>query len=478
LTITAGLRYDNFGNPASYASSSPFSPLYPGSGSTFQQQAWNTTVHVSKNAFTGSQANNWQPRVGFAYTPFKGREMTVHGGIGLYENALTPEEVANNLPTQPPSRISLNLNAPLPFGDFTTVAAPWGDNYDQQMPFPVFGQDPSGNVYQNAAHTSIYSVTLNGFQPHVKPEKFLLFSLGVEKEFSGHLVAGVSYSGSHGYDLVAGAVAQGPNGVGNSDWNLVPSTNGTLTKVRPSAEWGQLRYTVNPGTTSNFNALILTLKQHYKGLSYQANYNWERSLQWAPTYNDSEAGNIAFWPAIYQAHTYYGPSGIDIADSFSFGGSYVVPKISGDRPYLNQLAGWRISTITVAQTGTPFSVGNSSGPSYAFDDSWAIDGNGGGTPAFPTYASGMPRKGFSRSSVSRTGAFTAANFADPKGAGAGPVLSQQGANTFRNPGYFNVNSGIAKTYALPWIGSEDSSFTLRADFINLLNDLALRMRIS
>jgi hypothetical protein len=465
LTITAGLRYDDFGNPSRYSTSSPFSPLYPGSGSTFQEQAWNTTVHVSPNAFTAAQANNWQPRVGFAYTPFKGRELTVHGGLGLYENALTPEEVANNLPTQPPSRISLTLNSPLPFGTFTTASAPWGETYDQQMPFPVYGQDPSGNVYSNAAHTSIYSVTLNGFQPNVKPEKFLLYSLGVEKELAGHVVAGVSYSGSHGYDLVAGAVAQGPNGVGNSDWNLAPGMTG-----RPSAEWGQLRYTVNAGTTSNFNALILTLRQHYRGLSYQANYNWERALQWAPTYNDSEYGQIAFWPAIYLAKTYYGPSNIDIAHSFSFGGAYEVPKLSMNNRMLNEaVSGWRISTITVAQTGTPFSVGNTSGPSYAFDNSIGIDGSSGGTPALPSPPTGLARRGYSRKAVSRTGVFTGATFTDPAGAGTEPVRSQQGANTFRNPGYFNVNAGLAKSFALPFVASESAKLTLRGDFINLLN---------
>jgi hypothetical protein len=49
------------------------------------------------------------------------------------------------------------------------------------------------------------------------------------------------------------------------------------------------------------------------------------------------------------------------------------------------------------------------------------------------------------------------------------VLSTQGANTFRNPGYFNVNAAIAKTYDVPWIGDSSSKFTLRADFINVLN---------
>ena len=84
LTITAGLRYDSFGNPTHYSTSSPFSPLYPGAGATFYEQTLNTTTHVSNNAFTQSQANNWQPRVGLAYTPFKSKQLTIHGGIGLY----------------------------------------------------------------------------------------------------------------------------------------------------------------------------------------------------------------------------------------------------------------------------------------------------------------------------------------------------------------------------------------------------------
>jgi hypothetical protein len=447
--------------------------LYPDAGSDFHAQALHTTVHVSPNAFTSAQNENYQPRVGFAYTPFKARELSLHGGIGLYENAVTPYQVANNLPTQPPVRISLYPSSPLPFGDFTTATAPWGENYADLEPFPVYGLDPSGNVYSCPAMTDtpdcIYSVTLNGLAPNVKPERFLLYSIGVEQQLSAHTVAGVSYSGSHGYDLVVGAVGQGPNGVSNSDFNLSP---GVLKPagVRADPEWSQLRYTVNGGTTSNFNALILTLKQNYRGLSHQANYNWERALQWAPTYSDSAGGQIAFWPAVYDAKVYYGPSSIDIAQSFSFGGSYEVPKLSTDNHLLNAAAsGWRISTITVAQTGTPFSVGNTGGASYAYDDSWAWDGGGGGTPAFPTYQAGLPRRGFSRKALSQTGVFTSANFTDPAGAGTEPVLSQQGANTFRNPGYFNVNAGFAKAFAVPFVARESAKFTVRGDFINLLN---------
>jgi hypothetical protein len=467
LTITAGFRYDDFGNPSPYSNSGAFAPLFPGAGSDFHAQALNTTTHVSGNAFTQSQNHNFQPRAGFAYTPYRSRELSIHGGIGLYENALTPAQIANNLPTQPPVRISLSESTPLPFGDFTTTTAPWGNTYSNQLPFPVYGQDPSGNVYSNPSHTAIYQVNLNGFSPTVKPEKFLLFSLGIEQQLPANLVFGLTYSGSHGYDLIVGAVGQGPNGVNNADFNL---KTGVVGSNRAAPEWGQLRYSVNGGTSSNFSAMIVTLKQHYKGLSYQANYNWERALQWAPTFSDSEYGQVAFWPAVYDAKVYYGPSSIDITNSFSLGGSYEVPRLRTDQRLLNEaVSGWRLSTITVAQGGTPFSVGNTGGPSYAFDNSIKFDGGAGGTPAFPTPSAGLVRRGFSRTAVSQTGVFTGATFTDPAGAGTEPVLSRQGANTFRNPGFFNVNAGFAKAFAVPFIRSEPAKLTLRGDFINLLN---------
>jgi hypothetical protein len=462
LTITAGLRYDDFGNPVPYSKSGQFSPLFPGTGSTFYAQALGTSTGPAKHAFTGAQNENLMPRAGFAYTPLKGRQMFVHGGIGLYANVLTPYQIANNLPTQPPERISLYTTSVLPFGDLVTKTAPYGYNYGS---FPVFGTDSFGNIYSNSAHTAVYSANLNGYAPNVKPEKFLNWSLGVEQQLAGNIVAGVTYSGGHGYDLVAGASSA--NGGGNVDFNLAPGSP----TARPDAEWGQLNYGINV-LTSNYNALILTLRQQYKGLSYQANYNWARALQWAPTYNDfNTGGSIYVWPGAYDPKVYYGPSIFDVANSLSFGGSYEVPKLSTDNRLINgAAAGWRISTIVVAQSGSPFTVGwTGEAHDYQNDGSNHFDGNGAGTPGFPTYKAGLPRKGFSRKAVSLTGAFTAADFTDPTGVGTTTVLSQQGANTFRNPGYFSVNGGFSKAFAVPFFFKESAKFVLRGDFINLLN---------
>lgn len=472
LTVTAGLRYDDFGNPVPYSHSGPFSPLYPGSGSTFYQQALNTTTHLSKQAFTGAQALNFQPRAGFSYTPFAKRDLVVHGGIGLYENALTPYQIANNLPTQPPERISLYTTSVLPFGDLTTTSAPYGYTYG---PYPTYGTDPYGNIYSNATQTSVYSANLNGFAPSIKPEKFLLWSFGVEQQLPAHIVAGITYAGSHGYDLLAGASAG--NGGGNVDFNLAPQSGTAASPTtRPSndglttTEWGQLNYGVN-ALSSNYDAMIVTLKQHYKGLDYQANYNWSRALQWAPVYSDTDVGSIYVWQSAINPKSYYGPSNIDVTNSFSLGGGYEIPRFTGGNRLFNEaLSGWRISSIIVAQTGTPFTVGHAgAGNDYANDGSLNLDGNAG-TPQFPTYQSGLKHKGFSRKQVSLTGAFTPADFTNPAGLGTQPILSQQGANTFRNPGYFTVNSGFSKAFGVPLPRiSEGGKLILRGEFINLLN---------
>ena len=50
-----------------------------------------------------------------------------------------------------------------------------------------------------------------------------------------------------------------------------------------------------------------------------------------------------------------------------------------------------------------------------------------------------------------------------------PARSQQGANTFRNPGYFTVNGGISKAFAVPFFMGQEAKFVLRGDAINLLN---------
>ena len=460
LTVTAGIRYDDFGNPTKYGSTAqPFVPLFPGSGSAFQQQAWTTTTHVASTAFTQSQNWNFMPRAGFAYTPLKDRTLLLRGGIGLYENVMTPYQIANNLPTQPPNRISLYETSVVPYGDFTTTSAPYGYTYS----YPTYGTDPSGNIYSNPQQTAVFSANLNGFVPTVKPEKYLNYSFGLEQQFVHNMVFGLTYSGSDGFNLIYGSTGAG--GGGNNDYNLLPNSP----KTRPSQEWGQLNYGRN-GLSSNWNAMIVTLKQTYKGLTYQANYNWEKALQDAPTTSDSNStgtGNTySIWKGIYDPKSYRGVSAFDVRNSFSFGGVYGIPKFVDNKLVNQTVGGWRVGGIVIAQTGTPFTVAHE-GVDYQYDGCANFNGNSG-CAGFPTY-SGSKRSGFSRAEV-LAGAFTVKQFTDPAGAGSEPVNQQQGVNGFRNLGFASVNASLSKGFALPIPKvAESAKFFFRAEAVNLLN---------
>lgn len=461
LTVDAGIRYDDFGNPTKYGSTAqPFVPLFPGSGSTFQQQAWGTTTKVASTAFTGPQNWNFMPRAGFAWSPSNRNSLLLRGGVGLYENALTPFQISSTLPTQPPNRISLFNTDIVPYGDFQTTAPPYGYDYGT---FPVYGTDPSGNIYSNPQQTAVYSANLNGFVPTLKPEKLLSYSFGIEEQFAANLVFGISYAGSHGYDLVYGSnSAQVASGGGNADYNLQPNSP----TARPTSEWGQINYGRN-GLSSNYNALIVTVRQNYKNLSYQANYNWSRALQYAPASTDLNTNDTYYvWKGIYDPKSYYGPSTFDRTNTFSFGGTYEVPTVTGSKLANEAASGWRIGAIVIAQSGTPFTV-DETGIDYQNDGSFKFDGAANATPAFPTYT-GTKRSGFSRSEA-LAGVFKQADFANPAGVGTGPVTSLQGANTFRNLGYFNVDANVSKGFSIPFFSHEGAKFYLRGEAVNLFN---------
>ena len=459
LTLTAGIRYDNFGNPVPYGSTAqPFVPMFPGSGSTFQEQALATTTHITKQAFTSAQDLNFMPRVGFAYTPFNDRLTLFHGGIGLYENAPTPFQIAANLPTQPPNRISLYETTILPYGDYTTPGAPYGYNYPAT---PVYGIAPWGNVYSGPVQPDgsqpVYGANLNGFVPNLKPEKVINYSLGLDRQFAKNIVFGISYVGSHGYDLLFGSAASG--GGGNVDYNMCTNCTG-----RPTDHWGQINYGRN-ALRSNFNQMVVTLKQNAGNFSYQANYNWSRALSTAPVFSTDSGGSKYYINNAENPNQYYGPTPNDVPNSFSFAGAYQVPKLFQNRFANEAASGWRISTIIIAQSGTPFTVYN---PGVDYQNDGAPNG-ASFNPGIPTYT-GTKRSGFSRHAARTTGVLTAAQFTNPPGTGTIAVEPTQGANTFRNLGYFNVDAGLAKSFSVPLPHiSNGGQFVLRGEAVNLLN---------
>ena len=85
------------------------------------------------------------------------------------------------------------------------------------------------------------------------------------------------------------------------------------------------------------------------------------------------------------------------------------------------------------------------------------------TPAF-----GHSKSGLSRSDYLK-GVFTASDF-------PAPPLGQEGnlgRNTFRGPGFAQLDLSVAKNNRLPWFSSEGANLQIRGEFFNLFNRVNL-----
>src|SRR5439155_21916835 len=126
--------------------------------------------------------------------------------------------------------------------------------------------------------------------------------------------------------------------------------------------------------------------------------------------------------------------------------------------------GWEVSSLTVFQKGLPQTV-IITNVDYNNDASF-LD-----KPDAPTRQFGA----WSRSDYMR-GTFTAADFpAPPKDPVTGAYLREGniGRNTFRQPGFAQMDFSAIKNTPVPWFTHERAQFQLRFEFFNSLNRVNL-----
>ena len=98
----------------------------------------------------------------------------------------------------------------------------------------------------------------------------------------------------------------------------------------------------------------MTARQNFHSLSWQASYVWSKTLGTGGATNPSGDTSIA---NIYDAAHYYGPAAYSVPSVFSGSASYELPgKTMHNQLGRAVLAGWTLSAVTTAQTGSPFSL--------------------------------------------------------------------------------------------------------------------------
>ena len=438
LTLTYGLRWDDFGNPYPL-SGTTLANFHLGPGTTLDQQIANGFMLQQGNVFNHALANVFSPRAGFSWDPTGTGKWVVRGGFGVYHDWPTLGNDENGLKGNPPGWIvptflsTGGTSAPI-FALGTNASTPAG------FPYPAL---PSTTLDSHGGLAGS-QISVGGIDPNLGSPITYNYTGTIERKLVKDIVVSVGYSGSRSNNLIEGGGQQTATSYG-TDINRFAGdliqNNGTLTRLNPS--FGAVTYAQN-GAIGRYNALIAATRGRFAHHGYfSASYTRSESK------DDSQV-----YPTFTNLQQYYGPSVWNAPNRLSVALSYDLPGVSSGSGLLGRITnGWSISDVTILQSGTPFVVYTNA--SYQAGGDYNADGSNYDFPNVATYSQGDSRLAY------LNGIFSAGQFTAPTAGTEG----NESPYRFRQPGYANTDISMAKNTKI----AERVNFRLRFDFFNAFN---------
>lgn len=464
LTLNAGLRYGYFG--PLYDKQNNLSVVQFGTGADYL-----TGISMRQGGdLWKSQKGNFGPQIGFNWSPdFYRQKMVVRGGFGLNfnQNEIAITSGGNN---NPPTQSYYDFNS----GSPTTINA--NIQYGvSSSPNSLFGFAPNPNTVTtyNANFLPVGgSANVTAFPANLPTEYTYHYSLATEYEFGYHMVFSLGYQGSVSHHLItqynANAVAA-MNGL---------ALNPLITSVGVYANTA----------SSNNNMMLAELKHQFShSFSADAQFTWGRSMDdgSGPYTQDS------YYPV--NPSLVYGRSDFDVNRIFKLYGLWQPVLFHSSHNWAEKVAGgWSLSGILNLHTGFGWTPTYSTGVPLYYNAAYEYTslrpyylGGAGSSTSNNTFKSG-PNGNFPDidTNVTQTATsysnkyFSMPDFSAAVGGGtfpgaaAGPPpppgLSR---NSFKGPGYRDVDLTLTKSFGLPnaRILGEDGKIEIRADIFNLFN---------
>jgi hypothetical protein len=401
-----------------------------GPGSLFFQQAPFTLSDSGVNV----DKNNFAPVLGFAYTPrfaksFFGNDSTViRGGFRVGY-----DEIFNNIPA------NLGLNAP--FTLTTTQAA--GTTQPGTFPWAV-GLNQNVLLVKNPGKPNqVGLVGLNAEDPNLRSSYIYQYSLGIQRKLGSAFSLEADYQGSTGHKLGLFVDQNQPTLVGGQ-------------KIFPYPFFGSVSTGKDIGNSNYSGLVVTTTYQGRRGVYFQASYTFSKSIDYGSSFFGSTGERAGLADSNNMAAD-RGPSSFDVRHHAVF--TYVIDlpvgpghRLLGWNNGVNRqvFGGWQISGITTIQSGTPFTVFNSSADFSGFNqfnDRPDVVGSG------PLHQNnGNPDAAFDTTYFSKK---------PPTGR-----VGNSGRNQYYGPSLSNYNFAVSKSFPMV---TERVHLRFRADFFNLFN---------
>jgi outer membrane receptor protein involved in Fe transport len=465
LKITYGVRFDRTENPL--CTDKCFSELTaPFTSFTFTADStapYNAAIQTGlTRAYYKVDPFVTDPRVGVVWSPGKDNTWVVRGGVGLFSDLAPGILVA-----------SVFQNPPFPYTAFVQDGSQVGTtaNSNSAAVSALNQYNAFASGFANGATLAQLNATVpGGFGPmnffstpaKLTTPQYLEWSFEVQKQIGQKNILILTYSGNHGYHLLT---QNGFANAYNADPTDFPGFGGLPTTPR-DGRFLAVTQLDNSGY-SNYDGLTFQYKRALAyGFSGQFNLTWSHALD---TISNGGAGesysftqNVLTGLASPYVNASYSNADYDIRYNF-------LSDLIWDSPWkfqhkaLNTLAGgWTISSKLFIRSGLPFSVVDSSLAGLVGGGS--IGGNNQlfGSPAILATITNPGLATSCGPGTVDTPCFSASSFV---ASGSESTWGNYPRNTFRGPGYTDVDLSIYKHFAI----REGMNLTVGASAYNVLN---------
>jgi len=391
-------------------------------------------IYNQHQAYPGTDAVNWSPRVGFSWSPWKDKKTVISGGVGIFYDNLAAGLV-DDLLANPPVSVAIRVRPAAGVAPFDPGpkggAAIWAASaaaFNIQQTFSQISANLTklGSVFAPPAVTALTG-TLHSPQ-------FQEWNFQVQRELNNSLVLTLNYVGNHGIHIPY--TNAWPNAY--DEFGLYPGVPGV--PINPAVPNYGTVTTVQSGAISSYNGLTVTLSKRFShSFAGHFNYTWSHNMDEVSnggifTYGDSTLGQIN--PLSLRTNN-YGNSDYDIRHLVSADFIYTPNYRLGNHILNSALGGWQLSSKIVWRTGLPFSVG---------DGNTALGNGGGALLATPIGGNAQPTScGAASALVPCINANAFLNSGDPNFSNY-TAWSPQNRNMFRGPHYFGLDAALFKTF--------------------------------
>ena len=497
LTLNVGLRWENFGIPVE---TNGFQGTLDRVADLNTAANFNNLVIKRANRWYNNDFNNFAPRFGFAYDPFKSGKTVIRGNWGVFYDRVigaTSSLVDSNTPgfaqgvqTFPNGaggtvRTVSNLaGADLPAttgSPLTTLPVTRNQSivvfdpnlrtgYLQQINFGIQQQINNSTVFETSfvrtAGTKLFT-----WQDINQPRIFGDF-LNSFRELAAFSASGAAVSPGNTLARLFGTPQAAVSALGatNLAQGLVGAVADNLDRTASNfnrfgpagvseyylRNFPQFNQVIvgNNGGRSSYNSAQFTLTHRARNATAILNYTFSKSID-----NASVDGNGFTAPVDnYNFTQNRGRSDFDRPHAVNFSGSYTLPFgrqqrfLSSANGFVNRIIGdWTLGGLMILQSGTVFSVTS------------ARRTTGSTLNSFANY-SGDRNIGKVVKVGNGVQYFTPDQVAQFTFPGAGQ-FGTSGRNAFRGPRFFNVDLSLSKPIAI----TERLKLQLRAEAYNALN---------